>query len=385
MANEVAGDDLSERIAQQLAAYDGFGLRRTGSAGDLACAHWQAAQVVAAGARAQTVVVPLDMMQIEQASFHSSDLRIDGLPLFDAPDTPAGGVTGKLAPMDAQGDIGFLECEPGAASIKGQALEALRQKTSFRALVVATRVIGESLAPINAQHYTAPFGPPILQVAGAHAAALAELASRGAQATVLTRARRSPSASLNIAAQVDVSGEGGGSLVLLTPRTSWWESTAERAGGVIAWIEGLRYAAQRRCDVRAFSSCGHELGHLGLHRMLADNASLLSSAKLWLHLGANLGCASDDRVTIRATDPARAEWFATRLAAHGYPRERLSIESIATAMGEARDLMEHGAQVLSIIGRNAHFHAPSDRWPGNVSVQRLASIVRAVSDFIESP
>ena len=38
---------------------------------------------------------------------------------------------------------------------------AVRRGTQ-RALVVATRVTGESLAPINAQYYDAPFGPPAL-------------------------------------------------------------------------------------------------------------------------------------------------------------------------------------------------------------------------------
>jgi hypothetical protein len=368
----------SAHVAAWLAAYDAFGSRRTGSPGDIACAKWLAAQLDEARVAARLVEVPLQVRTVIEAALEGGSLRIDGLPLFDAPDTPAEGITGVLTTGKEGGDLGVIEAEPGAASIKGQALEQLRRATQFRALVIATRGAAGTLAPINAQFFDAPFGPPMLQIAGAHFDALSLLARQQAPGRIIVRTQRTAGHSFNVDAHI---GERP-ALVLLTPRTSWWESTAERAGGIVAWLEGLRHAAARGVGVRAFSTCGHELGHLGLECVLHEHRALVKSAPLWLHLGANLGCASDGRVTVRASEPNDAERMRELLVLNGYPQEHIELEPIDRAMGEARDLDLAGARVLSMIGRNAHFHAPSDRWPGNVNAGWVASIARAVCGVI---
>jgi hypothetical protein len=69
-------------------------------------------------------------------------------------------------------------------------------------------------------------------------------------------------------------------LLLLTPRTSWWASTAERAGGILAWLEALRALAAipaRRRAVVALATCGHELGHIGAHRAFAAEPALAAA------------------------------------------------------------------------------------------------------------
>jgi hypothetical protein len=63
----------------------------------------------------------------------------------------------------------------------------------------------------------------------------------------------------------------------------------------------------------------------------------------------------------------------------GYPDESIRVQPISSVSGEGRDLTEHGAQVLSMAGANAHFHAASDRWPGNVNAAGTAAIARAVA------
>jgi hypothetical protein len=254
--------------------------------------------------------------------------------------------------------------------------------------VVATRVAGESLAPINAQLFEAPFGPPVLQVAGMHHAFLFEQARAGVPVKLVCRQRRESAQSFNVAARVPVL-HSAHRVVLLTPRTGWWESTAERAGGLVAWLSGLASAAALRgegklaAEVCAYATCGHELGHVGLHALLVGAQSLLDSSSIWLHLGANLGCASMSELTLRASDPPEAERMRDLLVECGYPARQISIESLQNASGEARDVAEHGGRVLSLIGRNAHFHAASDRWPGNVSVPRAAAIAQATARWVD--
>ena len=71
------------------------------------------------------------------------------------------------------------------------------------------------------------------------------------------------------------------------------------------------------------------------------------------------------------------------LCSEAYPSDFIRVQPISTVSGEGRDLAEHGAQVLSMAGANAHFHAASDRWPGNVNAAGTAAIARAVGKWVE--
>ncbi len=137
-----------------------------------------------------------------------------------------------------------------------------------------------------------------------------------------------------------------------------------------------------RRDVVGFATCGHELGHLGLNAVLQQQQHLLSRAACWLHLGANLGCASNATLFLRSTETADSEHMRDLLVAESYPVDAICIEPVSKASGEGRDIVDHGGKILSMAGSNAHFHAASDRWPGNVSSSRTAAIARAVGNWI---
>jgi hypothetical protein len=85
---------------------------------------------------------------------------------------------------------------------------------------------------------------------------------------------------------------------------------------------------------------------------------------------------------VRAADPTVSEKMRKLLCSEGYPDEFIRVQPIGTVSGEGRDLTEHGAQVLSMAGANAHFHTASDRWPGNVNAAGTAAIARAVARWI---
>ena len=381
----------ASRAARLVAAFDLSGLHRVATSGDFASGEWLAAEAGATGAAVSRMPVTVNRTVVDEAYIDCAGQRIDGLPMFDSPPAATAGVTGKLVANGGTGDIGYLDLPPNSASIKGMRFENIRRETKHAALVVATRVAGDSLAPINAQYFDAPFGPPVLLVAGAHHALLAAQAQHNATATLVSRHRREPTQSYNVVARVAAESAGGAAsapLIVLTPRTGWWESTAERAGGLVAWLAALSAAAavrarkQLRRDVHAYATCGHELGHLGLTELLAREADLVRGAGDWLHLGANLGCASNLTLFLRAADPAAAEPMRDLLVTEGYPAEFIRIEPISAVSGEGRDVTEHGGRVLSMAGANAHFHAASDRWPGNVNAAGTAAIARAVGRWV---
>jgi hypothetical protein len=379
----------ASRVAQLVAAFDASGIHRVGTTGDFASGDWLAAEAAAAGAAVSRMPVTVNRTIVEAAYIECAGQRFDGLPMFDSPPTPVAGVAGSLCMNGSAGDIGYLDLPPNSASIKHMRFETIRRETKHAALVVATRVTGESLAPINAQYFDAPFGPPVVLVAGAHHSFLTARAQEHARVKLVSAHRREATQSYNVAAHVAASDSAAAApLVVVTPRTGWWESTAERAGGLLAWLAAISSAAalrtQRnlRCDVRAYATCGHELGHLGLTELLAHEPTLARGEKPVLHLGANLGCASDLTLFLRAADPAMSGQMGELLRSEGYPEEFIRVQPISSVSGEGLDLTQHGAQVLSMAGANAHFHAASDRWPGNVNAAGTAAIARAVARWI---
>lgn len=372
------------RPADFFAAYDAFGERRAGSEADAASAGWLRDLAAAAGATAVLQTVRFRRFLPGRACLDVAGRRIEGLPLFDGGVTGADGVTGSLGPLGSDAPIGVTEMQPYVASLPGNPFARARAESRHAGIVVALRTRPDSLAPLNAHDAEHPFGPPVLQVAGHEAPVLLAYAAAGTPARLLAEGARGDGVSFNLRAELP--GGIGPPLLLLTPRTSWWTSTAERAGGILAWLAALQAladvpAAQRR-QVVALATCAHELGHIGAHHAFAAEPALASGSALALHLGANLGTAEDARLTVRSNVPGLAERMAAALVAAGHPAAALEVATGGKANGEAHEIEARGGRYLSLIGQNPWFHAPEDRWPHSVDLARATAIVEAVARMV---
>jgi hypothetical protein len=364
--------------ADFFAAYDGFGERRAGGEGDAASAAWLRDLAEQAGAAARLDMVGFSRFLPGDSWLEAGGTRMEGLPLFDGGTTGAEGVAGALGPLGSAAPIGVVEMLPRAASLPGNPFALARRESRHRGIVVALRTKPDSLAPLNAHDIAAPFGPPVLQVAGREAARLLALAEQGAAARLVVQGVRDAARSANVRAALP--GEAP-PLLLLTPRTSWWTSTAERAGGILAWLEALRAlaAAPRQRAVVALATCGHEIGHVGAHHAFAAEPELASRSALVIHLGANLGCAEAPQLTVRSNVPGLADRMADALVAAGHPRAPIEAVTGGKANGEAHEIESRGGRYLSLIGDNPWFHAPEDRWPMSIDLPRAEAIARAVA------
>jgi hypothetical protein len=362
-------------------AYDAFGERRAGSEGDAAAAAWLRDRAEAAGAASMLLPVAFQRFLPGDAFIEVGGRRIPGLPLFDGGLTGAEGIAGALGPLGSAAPIGVAEMKPRAASLPRNPFALARAESRHAAIVVALRTAPDSLAPLNAHDSAHPFGPPVLQVAGREGPGLTALAEAGAAARLVATGRHAPGVSHNIRAALP--GAAAPPLLLLTPRTSWWTSTAERGGGILAWLAALQALAgqprARRRDIVALATCGHELGHLGAHAAFAAEPQLASDSSLVLHLGANLGAAGDARLTVRSNVPGLAPRMAEALVAAGYPRGPIEAATGGKANGEAHEIEARGGRYLSLIGDNPWFHAAEDRWPVSVDAARADAIARAVA------
>src|SRR5437763_11141081 len=92
-------DERGRRAAAWLAAWDGQGIHRTGTAGDAAGAAWLAGEVNALGLDPQIEAFALDRLDpigafVEIGGERIGNERIGGVPLFDAPATGPEGIAG---------------------------------------------------------------------------------------------------------------------------------------------------------------------------------------------------------------------------------------------------------------------------------------------------
>lgn len=115
--------------------------------------------------------------------------------------------------------------------------------------------------------------------------------SAGSDVRVVCHTTRTTGEALNVVAEVPGRTSTLAPLVVITPRSGWWQCAAERGGGIVCWLEAIRALAGTPPDRPAIfvASSGHELGHLGLEAFLHANEALLRAAHAWIHLGANIG------------------------------------------------------------------------------------------------
>src|SRR5262249_21929398 len=155
-----------------------------------------------------------------------------------------------------------------------------------------------------ADSFVDPFGPPVLQVASEEGAFLADCARAGTQVVLTAQVQRLPATAFNVVTTVAGTDSSLPPLVVMTPRSGWWECASERGGGLVCWLEVMRAlrAARPARDVLFLASSGHELGHLGLDAFMERRAGLVKSARAWIHFGANIGAAQGAANNLQASD-----------------------------------------------------------------------------------
>ncbi len=385
--NEGRGLEEAGQVAADIRGWDAIDDHRTGTAGDRRTAEWLMELVHDAGIVAERQEFELSRWVLECCNVAIGDVVVDGVPMFDGATTEPAGVAGRLVPLTA-GSAAGSECIGlgsfgNAAGDANRLLADARRANAHRALVAVSRMDPrvKGLALHNADGFTAPFGPPVLQVATEHDAWLRGAAERGESARITVQVALETAAASNVVCRVAGREPSLAPLVVVTPKSSWWVSTAERGGGIAVWLSLVRHFAANRPtrDVLFVATSGHELGHLGLDHFLAHNH--MRSAHAWIHLGANFAAVGSG-IRLQAADKDLL----------GLARRALADAGVAIAAttplgerpgGEARNIHDLGERYVSLLGSNAWFHHPDDRWPATVDtarVSRVADAVRAIAE-----
>jgi hypothetical protein len=369
-----AGPGDAARAAAWLQAWDSQGPHRTATAGDQAGAEWLAGEARAMGAAVSFEAFDVSRIDPDAVFLDIEGERIPGEKMFDAPDTPDGRVmalatVGPGLGDPGDGDVHILELPPTV--VYSPDFTRFRRETKNKALVVITRGEAPGLALLNAEHFNTPFGPPIIQMPSTEAEKILAAARRGAAMRVVVRSKRTAAQARNVVVAIRGTAPAGRTpLVVMTPRSSWWQSTAERGGGLVCWLECLRalIAAPPARDVVFTANSGHELGHTGLDAFLARRAGWdRPGGASWVHFGANIGAAGGALSILSNADDLRGLFeprvAPVRMADRGF-----------VPNGETRDIHRAGGHYLTLMGSNRLFHLPQDRFPDAVDVPAIARI-----------
>jgi hypothetical protein len=365
------------RAAAWLQAWDSQDTHRTGTAGDHQGAEWLAAEARALGAEVMVEEFAFARLDPVLACLEVGGRRISGVPVFDAPPSPADGIEGRLGH-----DIAVAELSPRA--VYSGEFRRRREAGGDRGFVVICQGDEPGLGLLNAEQFREPYGAPAIQVPSAARDIVLAAAERGEPARLVAHSERREARAVNIVAAIKGSVPGRKPLVVMTPRSSWWQSTAERGGGIVCWLESLRALLAAPAlrppgrDVVFTANTGHELGHAGLDDFIARRPGWdRAGGADWVHYGANIGAAGGVLSLVSNAGDLRALGLAA-LTRAGYPPDDMPVKTHVPS-GETRDIHKAGGRYLTLVGTHRWFHLPQDRWPHSVDVPGIAKIAAAAA------
>jgi hypothetical protein len=381
--SQVSPDPLEQRIAGVLQAYDAQGNHRTGTDVDNASAEWLAHQVRQSGAEASLEPFPLSRIDPQSCYLLIGGRRIDSVPMFDAGFTGGEGVHGKLGPLGSVAEIGLVESEP--AKLRESGIEQRDQvwkarRSQHKAVVVLTRGVRPGLFLLNASDFRKPFGPPMLQISSSQREWLRELAAARAEAKLVAQVKRTAAQALNVTAKIAGSNPALRPIVLMAPRSAWWQSVSEQGSRLACWLEAIRVIAAgkpaRDCFFVALS--GHELGLLGMDPYIQRRPDLIRRAHAWIFFGSDIGAPQQPNL-IHASDEALEQWTIAAMEEEGLTvnaKERHD----AKARGEAGTVQRGGGRFVTLACGSDVYHNIADRWPEAVDVALLARYASAFAN-----
>ena len=377
-------DEAKARAVAWLTAWDSQGAHRTGTAGDEASARWLANEAAALGVEVTTEAFELNRLDPVTCHLELDGERISAVPAFDAPGTGADGLTGTLSLREE--DEAILVAELSPQSVYSGEYDRLRLDTAHRALVIICTGARSGMGLLNAERFRNPYGAPTIHVSSEANETVLAGAARAAPARVVAENRYVPASARNVIVAIRGSQRFSSPVVVMTPRSSWWQSTAERGGGLVCWLESLRrlIAAPPACDVIFTANSGHELGHLGLDDFVARRSGwerpISEGGATWIHFGANIG-AADGVLSLQSASDDLRQVTEAELARAGQAPGIVAPKTLVPS-GETRDIHRAGGRYATLVGSNPLFHLPDDRWPHAVDTDAVTGIAAAAAALV---
>ncbi len=378
-------DELKKRISEIIKDYDNQGIHRTGTKVDLNSAHWLEKEVKRIGLNPYLDEFTINRLDIIETSLNIDNKKIDGIPLFDCifPDNKI--IIGKLGFLKEKNTIGIARTN----NDRFRHLKEYRRSNQHLGLVFITQGLTPGLSLINAENFKEPFGPPTLQISSDYWSWTKS--NVGKEATLTFKTKRTPTKAFNVNVRIKGKNSNLAPLIVMTPRSGWWNCASERGGGIAILLEMMHnfYINPPYRDVIFLANSGHELGHLGLNHFLKENHNLIKNASCWIHLGANISAKSQKKknnvptpiITIQTSDE-ELEKLALKSMKLVEVKPSWKIPGTKRPYGEARNVFDGNGRYFSILGLfNPLFHHPDDRWPYAIDLNKTLKLTKALIDI----
>ena len=377
-------DEAKARALEWLTAWDSQDIHRTGATGDEVGARWLAHEAAGFGSAVTTEEFELNRLDPVACYLELDGERILGVPAFDAPSTDDHGVSGALD-LSAQ-DAAILVAKLSPQAVYTGEYDRIRRDTPHRALVIVCSGASPGLGLLNAERFRHPYGAPTIHVSSEVSETLLAAAARAASGRVVAESRYVPTAARNVVVAIPGARRFSPPLVVMTPRSSWWQSTAERGGGLVCWLEALLALSTtpRDRDVIFTANSGHELGHLGLDDFMARRPGwerpISRGGVTWVHFGANIG-AADGQLSLQSASDDLRQLAEIELGRVGQPPDVVTPKTLLPS-GETRDIHCAGGRYITSVGTNSLFHLPQDRLPHAVDTDVVTRVATAGASLV---
>lgn len=379
--------ECKERVAEIIQEYDQQGIHRTGTEVDSVNAQWLSRRIKELGLQPNLKGFDFKRLQIQEASVTIKDNNFEGVPLYDSITEDEVIIKGNLGSLSNKATIGVVRTGNYFSLLKK------REKKVNKAMIIVPKIKKPGIAPLNAENYLNPFPPPILQLSSQDWHLISKGLKSKLETTFKLRTKKTKVKAFNVTAVLEGENQNLAPLIIMTPRSGWWNCASERGGGIACVLEIMRALSLinlKRKVIFTFNT-GHELGHLGLNVFLNKNDFLVKRKSIWLHLGANFAASRDSiddsenipKVIIQTSD--------TDLERTGIKFMKLTDASLdlttpnnSPPQGEAKNINQVGNRYFSLIGTNPRFHYPVDRWPDAINIDKTERIIEAMILFAKA-
>lgn len=376
-------ETMKDRIAQIIKEYAEQGIHRTGTEGDLENAAWLSRFIKSFGLEPEFDQFDFERVRPLENKVAIGGKVVDAVPLYDCTYTDSNVVTGRIGQIGSDTDIGVVTAFPNVNSPGGRLLNKARKGSGHKAIVVITdEEMPAGITITNAEDFTAPFGPPVVQVSNTEAGWLKNAIDSGLEGTVVAHCDTVDAKGINVGTTIRGANPDLAPLVIMTPRSGWWACASERGGGIAAWLEMMRAISARGADrdVIFTANTGHELGHIGLDHYLDTRKALIKDAHMWIHLGANFATAVSPGIAVQSSDEEVRKLTLDVLSQSGLNPDA-ETKPGQRPFGEARNIFDGEGRYISLLGRNGLFHHPADTWPEAVDLDKTTRWVAAFTDI----
>ena len=390
-------DAITARIQSDLERHASFGIKRSGTPGDLQTAKWIAERLRLVGYKMESHDFPAPFIAERSVQLSTSGMTLKLYPQTPAATTGPKGVTGRLVMIRTQADaastkgkIALLVLNSARHAALGRnnagiggTIRAAATAGALGVVIVTTGPSGEAVLLNAPEDQVMPV--PVAIMAPKDSRPFQEAAAGGAEATFTLDGTTTPMNSTNVIGRLE---RGNRWIVISTPRSGWFGCVGERGTGTSVFLELAAWAVEKfpRHSIHLVNAGEHEYYFAGSHKVM-NLAPPPASTDLWTHIGATVAARDADESggslrMLDTADPQRSLMATANLNAavaegfRGIP-ELERAQPVRADAGELSVFADRGySRCFAVLGLHRWLHTIEDSLE-RVDARLVAPILEA--------